>query len=79
MTRIDQTVIEILTSHPPTDDLWKGPIHAVDKVTSWSTARTKAFVQSLVKRGLVGWKTEAINKAEWPKGKSRSWWVPVRS
>ena len=75
MTRIEQTVIEILTSHPPTDDLWKDPIRAVDKVTSWSTDQTKAFVQDLVERDLVAWKTEAIDKAEWPEGKSRSWWV----
>jgi len=75
MTRIEQTVIEILTSHPPRDDLWKDPIRAVDKVTSWSTARTKAFVQDLVERGLVAWKTEAIDKTDWPEGNSRSWWV----
>jgi hypothetical protein len=78
MTENEQKVVEILTSYPPTDDLWKDPIHGVDRVMSWDTARTKTFVQSLVERGLVAWNTEAINKAEWPEGKTRSWWVPVR-
>jgi hypothetical protein len=78
MTENEQRVVEILTSYPPTDDLWKDPIHSVDKVMSWDTARTKAFVQDLVKRGLVEWKTAANNKAEWPEGKTRSWWVAVR-
>jgi hypothetical protein len=77
MTRTEQTVIEILTSHPPTDDLWKDPIHAVDKVTSWHTARTKAFVQGLVERGLVRWKTDAINKANGVE-QPRSWWVAAQ-
>jgi hypothetical protein len=74
MTENEQKVVEILTSYPPTDDLWKEPIHGVDRVMSWDTDRTRAFVQDLVERGLVGWKTEAINE---PNGAAqpRSWWV----
>jgi hypothetical protein len=77
MTENEQKVVEILTSYPPTDDLWKDPIHAVDRVLSWDTARTKAFVQDLVERGLVGWKTDAINKAD-GAGQPRSWWVAAQ-
>jgi len=78
MTENEQKVVEILTSYPPTEDLWKDPIHCVDRVMSWDTARTKTFVQNLVERGLVAWKTEAINKADCPDGKPRSWWVQVQ-
>jgi hypothetical protein len=79
MTENEQKVVEILTSYPPTDDLWKDPIHSVDRVMSWDTARTKTFVQSLVERGLVAWKTEAVNKANGAEGKPRSWWVATNA
>jgi hypothetical protein len=79
MTAIEQKVVEILTSYPPTDDLWIDPIHGVDRVMLWDTARTKAFVRDLVGRGLVAWKTEAINKANGAEGKRRSWWVATNA
>jgi hypothetical protein len=62
MTEDGQKVVEILTSYPPTDDLWKDPIHGVDRVLWWDTARTKVFVQDLVERGLVPWKAGRLTK-----------------
>jgi|HubBroStandDraft_4_1064222.scaffolds.fasta_scaffold690560_2 hypothetical protein len=77
MTENEQKVVEILTSYPPTDDLWKEPIQGVDRVMSWDTARTKAFVQDLVERGLVAWRTEAINEPN-GAGQPLSWWVQAQ-
>jgi hypothetical protein len=38
---LERTVIETLVSHPPTEDCWKDPIHAVDRIAGkergWSS------------------------------------------
>jgi len=76
MTPEERKVIDILVNHPPTDayDHHGSPVHAVDAAMGWDTLRSRALVDNLEYRGLIVPRTEAINKAEFPEGRSRWWW-----
>jgi hypothetical protein len=54
---LERTVIETLVSHPPTEDCWKDPIHAVDRITGkergWSSDDARVYVEVLLKKKLI--------------------------
>ena len=73
-TPFEERVIDILVNHPRTDDHHGALIYAVDSAMGWDTLRSRALVDNLEYRGLIVPRTEAINKAEFPEGRSRWWW-----
>jgi hypothetical protein len=55
MTETELRVIEILTQHEVTANVWGEPIYAVDRAMDWATAYTKEVVTGLMNRKLVEW------------------------
>ena len=41
---LKRKVIDVLVSHPPTEDCWKDPIHAVDRV-NWKNLNGQAMTR----------------------------------
>jgi hypothetical protein len=79
-TQKQTIVIKALVTTPPSEDRWGNPIHTVDKVlmndAGWrGTADSRAFVEELLKNGLVTWTTNVVDKGDNPGGKHLSWWI----
>jgi hypothetical protein len=85
MTDIEEKVIEILTEHEPTADVWGAPIRAVECAMNWRTPHTHEFVNGLIERKLI----ECVQivrdgapydvKARWEKGSAYPVTVPNRA
>ena len=72
-TRMENQIIEILTNHPPTLNLWTDPIYAVDKAIGWSTDETTKCVTDLLRRGKLITHTDGVNRREDPVAPSALW------
>jgi hypothetical protein len=73
MTQDESKVLEILINHPPTTNVWGAPIHAVDKALGWSTADSTKFVNDMLKRHLLQFRSRAKNLLD-PSDVQSQWW-----
>lgn len=53
ITGAERKVINILVAYGDAPNAYTDPLHAVDRAMGWATTQTTAFVEQLVRRGLI--------------------------
>jgi len=61
LTDREELAVQTRMSHPPTDDIWRLPIHAVDRALGTTTEESKKIVMDLFTPGHVVPRTKAYD------------------
>ena len=59
LTDQEELSIQVLVAHAPTNDMWRLPIHAVDRALGLTTEESKRMVMDLFRRGHIVPRSEA--------------------
>ena len=61
LTDQEELAIQVLVAHAPTNDMWRLPIHAVDRALGLTTEESKRMVMDLFRRGHIVPRSEESN------------------
>jgi len=70
MKVLEEVIIELLTSYPPSTSGWHEPINAITRATGLTTAEARRYAEDLRNRGVVlPFSIVADGKEGWPQFK----------
>lgn len=74
MSETETDVIEILTLQPRSHTPWALAVQSINKGTGWNGPDIMTFIERLMNKNFIVLRTEAVDRAAYPRGTAQSWW-----